>query len=70
MEADLNKKGNLLFRAFYFNDKTGVNEQKPQQGGGIGITFKQGFSTRKDFLENWKPKQKEKKTKKNSSSNP
>jgi hypothetical protein len=64
MDIELNKQGNLWFRAFYFNDKTGVNEQKPQQGGGIGITFKQGFSSRKDFLEKWKPKQKEKKNEK------
>jgi hypothetical protein len=64
-DVKIDRQGYLWFRAFYFNDKTGTNEQqKPQQGGGIGITFKQDFNTRKDFLENWAPKQKEKKEKK------
>jgi hypothetical protein len=61
MDFQLNKQGNLFLRAFYFNDKTGTNVAKPQQGGGVGLTFKQAFNTRKDFLESWDPKKKKKK---------
>jgi len=59
---------NWRLRAFYFNDKVNNQEaivtSKPQQGGGIGITFQQEFNNRKDFLESWLPKKKEKKQKK------
>jgi peptidoglycan hydrolase-like protein with peptidoglycan-binding domain len=55
---------NWRFRAFYFNDKTGNNDFKPQQGGGVGISFQQEFNNRKDFSESRPQKKKDKKNKK------
>jgi hypothetical protein len=55
---------NWRFRAFYFNDKTGTDASKPQQGGGVGMSFQQEFNNRKDFSESWAPKKKDKKNKK------
>ncbi|MDR0207184.1 MAG: translocation/assembly module TamB [Bacteroidales bacterium] len=58
IEYLLNPDGNWRIRAFYFNDKTGTvdNIWRPQQGGGVGITFQQEFDNRKDFSKNWSPK--------------
>jgi len=65
IEYLLNPEGNWRIRAFYFNDKTGTvdNIWRPQQGGGVGVTFQQEFDNRKDFSKNWVPKKKEKKQK-------
>jgi len=59
----LNEGRNWRMRLFYFND---INQDalRPQQGGGIGITYRHEFNNRKDFLESWTPKKKEKKEKK------
>jgi hypothetical protein len=69
-DVRLNKLGNLWFRAFYFNDRTGTNVEKPQQGGGVGLTFNQSFNTRKDFMESWELKKNKKTRKKETASNP
>jgi hypothetical protein len=66
IEYLLNADGNWRIRAFYFNDKAGnsmENLHRPQQGGGVGITFQQEFNNRKDFSRNWAPKKREKKQK-------
>jgi HAE1 family hydrophobic/amphiphilic exporter-1 len=69
LEYWFNDEGNWRIRAFYFNDKTGNNiSSKPQQGGGVGISFQQEFNNRKDFSENWAPKKKKKKSQKNDTS--
>jgi hypothetical protein len=60
-EYFLNEERNWSIRAFYFNDNTSTDLSRPQQGGGIGITFQQEFNNRKDFSENWAVKKKRKK---------
>jgi len=55
---------NWKFNIFYFNDTNqGVLRvgQGPQQGGGVGLKFRQDFNNRKDFMESWKIKKKDKK---------
>jgi len=58
----LNDARNWLLRLFFFND---VNQDpsrpQPQQGGGISISYRHEFNNRKDFLESWMLKKKEKK---------
>ena len=58
MEVAINE--NWLFRAFYFNDKTGDDALKPQQGGGVGISYKQEFSNKKDLFGGSNKKKKKK----------
>ena len=55
---------NWRFKAFYFNEITGNDELKPQQGGGVGVSFQQEFNSLKDFAESWKLNKKNKKMKK------
>jgi len=65
----LNEAGNWRLRLFYFND---INQDavRPPQGGGIGISYRHEFNNRKDFVESWTPKKKEKKNEKETSSTP
>ena len=56
---------NWRFRAFYFNDKTGTDNSKPQQGGGVGISYQQEFNNRKDLSVKTAQKKKYIKNKKN-----
>ncbi|MDR2972173.1 MAG: translocation/assembly module TamB [Bacteroidales bacterium] len=60
VEYYLNEEGNWRIRAFYFNDVSNTDVTRPQQGGGIGITFQQEFNNKKEFSENWKVKKKTK----------
>jgi hypothetical protein len=66
---DLGEGRNWRLRLFYFND---INQDalRPQQGGGVGITYRHEFNNRKDFIESWTPKKKEKEQKEETSSNP
>ncbi|MCL2290119.1 MAG: translocation/assembly module TamB [Bacteroidetes bacterium] len=59
-EMGLNEARNWILRLFYFND---INQDalRPQQGGGVGVTYRHEFNNRKDFLESWTPKKKEEK---------
>jgi len=51
----INDKWKINF--FYFNDQSNANQLgTPQQGGGVGLKFRQDFNSRKDFAESWKPK--------------
>jgi len=55
---------NWLLNVFYFNEKTNnSNLGRPDQGGGISFKYKQDFNNKKDFVEPWKVKKKEKKQK-------
>ena len=45
---------------FYFNDQTNIDMSKPQQGGGVGLKFRQEFNNKKDFAESWKIKKNKK----------
>jgi len=56
----INENWNINF--FYFNDQTSatMNAGKPQQGGGISLKFQQDFNNRKDFVESWRIKKREK----------
>jgi len=62
MEVNINEL--WKFRAFYFSDVTGDDALKPQQGGGVGLSFQQEFHNRKDFAESWVPKKKKNKNNK------
>ena len=68
LDIFLNDERNLLMRFFYFNDKASITTSsgKPQQGGGIGISYQQEFNSRKELIDSWKPKKKAQKTKKTS----
>jgi len=57
----LNDARNWRIRFFYFNDINNPNSVTPPQGGGVGISYRHQFNNRKDFLESWTPKKKEKK---------
>jgi hypothetical protein len=52
---------------FYFYDPTVVNNAL--QGGGISLKYRLDFNNRKDFMESWKVKKKEKKQNKEQLSN-
>jgi hypothetical protein len=62
---------NWLLNVFYFNEKTNNSTLgRPEQGGGISFKYKQDFNNKKDFVESWKVKKREKKQKTAPSSNP
>jgi hypothetical protein len=67
VEVLLNDAGTWRMNFFFFNDVSELNqnEQKPQQGGGIGVAYRQAFNNRKDFAESWKVKKRVKKEKTN-----
>jgi hypothetical protein len=70
LEVPLNDAGTWQMNVFFYNDKPDITQEgKPQQGGGIGFTYRQEFNNRKDFLESWKMKKKKKKENKENSSN-
>jgi hypothetical protein len=66
LEVVLNDAGTWRMNFFFFNDVSELtqNEPRPQQGGGIGVLYRQSFNNRKDFIESWKLKKNEKKEKK------
>jgi len=64
MEYRFGKERNWRIRAFYFNDRTGNDASKPQQGGGVGISYQQEFNTRKDLYNSSSSKKKSKKNNK------
>jgi hypothetical protein len=63
----LNDAKNWALRLFYFNE---VNPEamRPQQGGGVGITYRHEFNNRTDFIESWTPKKRERRQKNDNSS--
>jgi hypothetical protein len=69
--VDVYLSDNWRLNIFYFNDKTNSNFgiARPEQGGGISFKYKQDFNNRKDFVEAWKVKKREKKQKKGNLSN-
>jgi hypothetical protein len=59
LDFPINENWNI--NLFYFNDQTtNIDISKPQQGGGVSLKYRQDFNNRKDFMESWKVKKREK----------
>jgi len=63
LEVWLNDAGTWRMNFFFFNENSELNQNdpRPQQGGGIGVAYRQAFNNRKDFLAEKRVKKENKK---------